>query len=81
MLCWGLVEQARHKYMSSEYKNQYIVDVPLSSLWMKVRDTTEVPSEPNKRGKSQEGKLGSQIHIVYRNYGNHHSILLVRIVY
>ena len=60
MQCWGLVEQARHEYMSSEYKKQYIVDVPPSPSWTKVRDTTVVPSELNKRGKSQEDKLGSQ---------------------
>ena len=25
MLCWALVEQARHKHMLDEYKNQYII--------------------------------------------------------
>ena len=27
MLCWGFVEQARHKHMSDEYKNQYTIYV------------------------------------------------------
>ena len=30
VLCWGLVEQARHEHMSDEYKNPFIVDVPPS---------------------------------------------------
>ena len=28
VLCWGLIEQARHEHMSNEYENQYIIDVP-----------------------------------------------------
>ena len=51
MLCWGLVEQARHEHMSDGYKNRYILDVPPSPPLVKVRDTTVDPSELNKRGK------------------------------
>ena len=40
VLCWGLVEQARHKHMSDDYKNRYIMMVPSSPSLMKVRDTT-----------------------------------------
>ena len=48
MLCWGVVEQARHEHMSDEYKKQYIIDVPRSSSWVpKERDTTGVPLEHN----------------------------------
>ena len=51
MLCWGLVEQARHEDMSDEYKKQYIIDV---LQWVpKKRDTTVVPSELNKMGKAK----------------------------
>ena len=50
VLCWGLVEQAQYEHMSDGYKNRYIVDVHPSPPLMKVRDTTVVPSELNKRG-------------------------------
>ena len=50
-LCWELVEQARHEHMSDEYKHQYIIDLLPSPSLVKVRDTTVVPSELNKRGK------------------------------
>ena len=49
MLCWVLVEQARHENVSDEYKKQCIIDL---LRWVpKERDTTVVPSELNKRGK------------------------------
>ena len=52
VLCWGLVEQARHEHMSDEYKSQYIIDVPPSPSRVKVCDTTVVPSELlSNRGK------------------------------
>ena len=52
VLCEALVEQAWHKHMPDEYKNQYVNDVPPSPSLVKVRDTTGVPSELNKkRGK------------------------------
>ena len=76
MLCGVLVEQARHGHMS-DYKNQYIIDVPPSPSRVKVRDTTVVPSELNKGGKSSGLTLTSQIRIIQRNYGGYHSILLV----
>ena len=41
MLCWGLVEQARHEYMSDEHKTRwYISNVPRFPSWAKVRGTT-----------------------------------------
>ena len=49
VLCWGLVEEARHEHMSDEYKKRYIIDVLPSPSLVKVRDTTVVPSELNKR--------------------------------
>ena len=40
-MCWGVVEQARHKQLPDEYKNRYIIVVPPSpSLVKKVRDNT-----------------------------------------
>ena len=50
VLCWGLVEQARHEHRSDEYKNQYIIKVPSSPSLVKARDTTVVSSELNRRG-------------------------------
>ena len=43
VLCWALVEQARHEHMSDAYKNQYIIDIPPSPSLVKVGDTTVVP--------------------------------------
>ena len=41
VLCWGLVEQARHEHMSDEHKTRwYISNVPRFPSWAKVRDTT-----------------------------------------
>ena len=51
VLCWGLVGQARHEHLLDEYKNRYIIDVLPSPPSVKVRDTTVVPSELNKRRK------------------------------
>ena len=36
VLCWALVEQARHEHMSDEYKNRYVIVVPPFPLWVKV---------------------------------------------
>ena len=45
--CTELVEQARHEHMSDEYNTQYIIDVPPTPSWVKVRGTTVVHSELN----------------------------------
>ena len=69
MLYWALVEQARHKRMSNEYKNRYIIMVPSSPSLVKVRDTTVgVPSELIEGGKSSGQTLISQTRIVDPNY-------------
>ena len=40
MLCWALVEQARHEHMSDEYKNRNIVIVPWQSpSWVNQTNT------------------------------------------
>ena len=58
MLCWALVEQARHEHKSDEYKSQYIIAVLRSSSWAKLRDTTVVPSELNKGGVVKRTNTG-----------------------
>ena len=49
MLCWVLVEQARHEHMSDEYKNRYNIVVLLKpSSWVNQTNTRSpqvVPSE------------------------------------
>ena len=42
----------------TEYKKQYIIDVPPSSSWVRVRDTTVVPSELNERGEVKRTNTG-----------------------
>ena len=50
MLCWALIEQARHEHMSDEYKNGYvIIMVPSSPSLVEVRDTTTVASQRTDR--------------------------------
>ena len=59
MLCWVLIEQVRHEYMSDEYKNRYIVIVLwYSSSWVPniLEITTAVPSELVKGDVSQADK-------------------------
>ena len=51
VLCWGLVEQARHEHMTDEYKKRYIINVPRSPSWAKVRDTTGNSQRTKQRGK------------------------------
>ena len=52
MLCWGLVEQARHEHMSGEYKNRYYTIIaPLSPTSVKVRDTTVGSERVKTRGE------------------------------
>ena len=57
MLCWGVIEQARHEQMSDEYENRYIIICALVahilSLQNRHGSTTVVPTELNKRGESQ----------------------------
>ena len=49
MLCWVLVERARHEHMSDEYKDRYIIAVLLEPLsWVNQSNTRPpqfVPSE------------------------------------
>ena len=56
VLCWVLLEQARHEHMSDEYKNRYIVVVLLKSPSWVIQTNTRppelVPSELIKVCKS-----------------------------
>ena len=85
MLCWALVEQARHEHMSDEYKNRYIINSAAVAHILGLADKHESPTvgseRTNQRGETQPGEQASQIRVVDRNYGNYHSILFVRIVY
>ena len=83
MLCWGLVEQARQEHMSDEYDNRYIIIVPPSPSWVKVRDVKLDPSELNKRGEVKRTNTGlpNTTYHMMKLHGNNHSLLLVRTVY
>ena len=41
LLCWALVEQARHEHMSNEYKNRHFIDGPLVIPIMGIPKTRE----------------------------------------
>ena len=62
MLYWALVEQARHEYMSDEYKNGYIIVVLLKPpSWVYQTNTTSphlVPSELIKGAKVKRANTG-----------------------
>ena len=58
VLFWVFKEQARHEYIPDECKSRYIIDVHPSPSLVKVRDTTVVPSELNKRGVVQRTNTG-----------------------
>ena len=58
MLCWALVEQARHEHMSDEYKNRYnTIDVPPSPSFCEgTRHHHNGSQRTKQRGKSQADK-------------------------
>ena len=72
MLCWALVEQARHEHKSDEYKKTVyyhcVAVAHILSLPEKHKTSQVVYKRTNQRGECQADEQVSQIHIVDRNY-------------